>query len=267
MPSCFADVARWQSGAKGFFDELKSRYNCKGCMVQLCYGQWSRYDNPNASYQIFNAYKTFGNVSAYLYYMGYPTAEINHFLDRMHTFGLDKTTLVGLDIEDASLSGNLTHQVNIMLDKLYNAGYHNLAVYANTTFLTGRLNVSDFHHKPLIWCASYGLKPNIRMDAWQYTETGSTSYGSVDLSLDYSGKFTRSLPDDKPQYWSDGKLFFTKTGVNVYKDKGFKSKTQVRWGQNSQFNAKPVKIGKATYCLQTPDGYVTANKKWTQKIK
>lgn len=259
----FADLSKFQPASKGFFLDLKNRLNVSGAVIQLSYSANPAYDNPNASYQVYNAYKTFGLVSAYHYYMGMPVTEAKHFLSLVKKYGLDTNTLLAIDIEDQSLSGNLTEQVNKFLDVLYDHGYHNLAVYSGNSFFTTRLRIADFKHKPLIWVASYGTRPSIKHDAWQYTESAQTAYGSVDLSYDTTNKFTT-----KPKtvnFVQSGKKFKVINHVHLYHQADLKKPLGTQLGDGSVVHGKIVKHG-SKYRVKTLIGYISACKDYIKKV-
>ncbi|WP_181399161.1 GH25 family lysozyme [Apilactobacillus micheneri] len=266
MSKVFADLAKYQGSSPAFFSALQSSYNCQGAIVQLTYGNYPAYDNYQAPYQVFNGYKAFGIISAYHFYMGNPVAEANYFLKHVKQYGLDKSTLLAIDVEDGSLSGNLTAQTNQFLDVLYNAGYHNLAVYSMESWFGSKIITSQLHHSPKIWVANISYEPHMKYDAWQYTWTGHAGGSDVDLSLDKTGHFTSAEKPKQATYWYKGKLFEAKSMLNTYSDLHLKSKRNPRFGTKSRFYADVVKDGKVTR-LKTHLGYVSANTDFSHRIK
>ncbi|UQS85802.1 autolysin (plasmid) [Apilactobacillus apisilvae] len=266
MSKAFADLARYQGSSPAFFSALKSAYNCRGAIVQLTYGNYPQFVNPLGAYQVYNAYKAFGVVSAYHFYMGNPVAEANYFLKHVKQYGLDKSTLLAVDVEDGSLSGNITAQTNQFLDVLYNAGYHNLAVYSMKYWFDTKINIKNLHHNPKIWVASLGVEPKMKYDAWQYTWTGHADGSDVDLSIDKTGHFTSTEKAKQPTYWHKGSFFEAKSMLGLYSDIRLKGKRNPRFAPKSRFYAEVVKDGKVTR-LKTHLGYVSANTAFSHRIK
>lgn len=264
----FVDISRYQPDDLGFFTSLKNA-GIKSAMVQLTYGNYPRFDNPKASYQVYNAWKTFGIVGAYHYFMGKPETEAKYFLKHVKANKLDKTTMLTIDVEDSSLSGDIQSQVNKFLDVIYASGYHNLSVYANQYFFNAKLNVKKLHHNPAIWIASYGAKPTQTYDAWQYTQSGYIGGSAVDISIDRTSWFTR-VHDNKPkaEYYKDGSLFEMLGDRNVYNSLHLVDSQKRRdlLTKGSRIYAKPVKNGNI-YTLKSKIGYISANKKLVKKIE
>lgn len=69
-------------------------------------------------------------------------------------------------------------------------GGYTAGVYANKTWLTSKMNVSELSAYK-IWLAQYAANPSYsgRYDLWQYRSTGSVSgiKGNVDMNLSYLG--------------------------------------------------------------------------------
>ncbi|KRM69209.1 glycosyl hydrolase family 25 [Apilactobacillus ozensis DSM 23829 = JCM 17196] len=266
-----ADISVWQSDSVAFMKDLKTRYGVDMLSVQVSYGN-PAYDNKKAGNQIAAGFKVFDEVGAYHFYLGNP-AEAKHFISRVESLGFDKSTELMMDVE-GSLSGNLTAQINEFLDYCYSKGYHNLAVYYNESFGLTRVNSAKLHHNPKLWIAKYSsVKPACDYDIWQYTQTAYTPYGDVDLSFDYSKPF-KPIKSDKPdEYYSDGTLFkITAKVIPMYHDDKLTDKRKVKLGKGSVLYATPIKVGKnkqgtTVYRLKTAIGYMTANKKWIDKVK
>ncbi|MCL0312772.1 glycoside hydrolase family 25 protein [Apilactobacillus sp. TMW 2.2459] len=255
-----ADISVYQPSSIEYMKAMKSKYNVDFVSVQLSYGANPTYDNRSSGYQVANAYKVFGEVGAYHFYLGSPVVEAKHFLSRVKAHGLDKTTELMLDVE-GNLSGNLTAQINTFLDILYEAGYHNLAVYYNENFGKG-MNHKLFHHKPKIWVAKYSTyKPNCYFDIWQFTQSARVGTSDLDLSYDYSKDFKVN-----PTYVKSGKLFKTKPKVmNVYKDEHLKQLRRSKYGRGSKVYGKVIKVGKVTR-IKTAEGYISGNTDYVTKV-
>lgn len=266
MTNKFCDVSKWQQSSAQFFEDAKRIYDLKGAMVQITCSSDEQYANPVGGYQVYNAYKTFGVVGAYHYFYGAPVEEANVFVKYLKKYGLDHTTLVGIDVEEKSIGSNVTGKINQFLDVVYNAGYHNVCVYAADSWFSGAIDVKKLHHNPKIWIARIGGKPVHKADAWQYSWTGKVDGDDLDLSYDYSGAFTHELPADNDQFVESGSRFYSETGVNIYEDSKLSKNAELRYGKGSTFKGKVVKVGSVTR-IKTSDGYVSGNKKWVKKVK
>lgn len=268
------DVSSFQGSSKSYFETFK-KYGAKSAIVKLTQG--TNYVNPKASLQVINAYKVFGSVAAYHYYMGNPIAEAKYFLAHVRAFGLDKTTWLAIDVEDPSLPEYNTTGVNKFLEYLYNEGYHNLLCYASASwFEAGRINRAALTKKAKIWCAAYNnSQPGINgVAVWQQSD----NWHGVDMSIDFNDILTsKSVAEDnhhkvstKPSYYQDNGLYEVITDeIHAYKKlplKGDKNKRYVRWEKGSRFYAVAVKNGDI-YSLKTAVGYTTANKDYVKLIK
>lgn len=268
------DVSSFQGLSKSYFETFK-KHGAKSAIVKLTQG--TNYVNPKASLQVTNAYKVFGSVAAYHYYMGNPIAEAKYFLAHVRAYGLDKSTWLAIDVEDPSLPEYNTAGVNKFLEYLYNEGYQNLLCYASASwFEAGRINRSTLTKKAKIWCAAYNnSQPGINGVAiWQQ----SNNWHGVDMSIDFNdiltsksdAKADRHKVSAKPTYYQDNGLYEVITDeIHAYKKlplKGDKNKRYVRWGKGSRFYAVAVKNGDI-YSLKTAVGYTTANKDYVKLIK
>lgn len=268
------DVSSYQGSSKSYFEAFK-KYGAKSAIVKLTQG--TSYVNPKACLQVANAYKVFGRVSAYHYYMGNPIAEAKHFLAHVKAFGLDKTTWLAIDVEDPSLPKYNTAGVNKFLEHLYNEGYHNLLCYASASwFEAGRINRAALTKKAKIWCASYNnSRPGINgVAVWQQSD----NWHGVDMSIDFNNFLTsKSVAEDnhhkvatKPTYYQGNGLYEVITNeIHAYHKLPLKdgnNKRYVRWEKGSRFYAVAVKNGDI-YSLKTAMGYTTANKNYVKLIK
>lgn len=268
------DVSSFQGSSKSYFETFK-KHGAKSAIVKLTQG--TNYVNPKASLQVTNAYKVFGSVAAYHYYMGNPIAEAKYFLAHVRAYGLDKSTWLAIDVEDPSLPEYNTAGVNKFLEYLYNEGYQNLLCYASASwFEAGRINRSTLTKKAKIWCAAYNnSQPGINgVAVWQQSD----NWHGVDMSIDFNdiltsksdAKADRHKVSAKPTYYQDNGLYEVITDeIHAYKKlplKGDKNKRYVRWGKGSRFYAVAVKNGDI-YSLKTAVGYTTANKDYVKLIK
>lgn len=264
----FGDFSVFQGTSQAYFQQLHN-LGSRGAMVKLTEG--INYVNPSAGPQMRSALKVFKVFGVYHYFLGMPVRESKFFLHYLKAYGIDKTTRLAIDVEDQSLPAYPTSLINKFLDELYNAGYHNLAVYGSAYWMnSGKINLKNIVHHASIWVADYGVaKPGVeRYNAWQYTD----SWHGIDQSIDYSDHFTRpSEQMEKPTYWHKGKQFKIKSkSVKVYADMQFKHWTGDTLDEGSVVAAKPVKFGKkGVYRLKRIDafGYISGNIAWTYRIK
>lgn len=266
MANIFADVSKWQESSADWFNKLKNSYGVKGCMVQITCSSDETYANPVGAYQVYNAYRTFGQVGVYHYFYGDTDAEANVFLKYCKKYGLDKTTLLAIDIEEKSIGSNATSKINRFFEILHDAGYKNFCVYSADSWFNGAINVAKLKYNPKIWIARIGAKPSHKCDAWQYTWTARVGSSSVDLSYDYDGAFTNEIKDSKPVYLSKGSLFEAKSTLNLYNDDKLTNKRRALFAKGSRFYAEPVKQGNV-YRLKTKIGYTSANSAYVNRIK
>lgn len=260
------DLSGYQDSTEAYFKKLK-RYGVKSAIIKLTEG--TSYTSAKAAAQISNAYKVFGSVAAYHYYLGNPLAEAKYFLSKVKAYGLDKTTWLAIDVEDPSLPKYNTAGISTFLNYLKAAGYTNLLCYASGSWFTsGRINKNLLTSGTKLWVAAYGVsQPGVNDTAiWQYTDAfkGLSQDASYDFKNLIAGK------TEKPSYYADKGLYEVVTStINAYNKlplKGDKNKRYVRFSKGSRFYAAPVKNG-SIYSLKTAMGYVTANKNYVKLIK
>ncbi|MFT8936629.1 MAG: GH25 family lysozyme [Liquorilactobacillus sp.] len=160
----------------------------KGIMVKATEG--TTYVNSTAASHLANANSAgIKTVGAYHFLVGGSTgtAQGQAFLAEIKALGLPTSTIVACDIEDPSLSSNLS-TLNSMITDFYkvltDAGYTNTCDYASASWFGTRFT-STAKYK---WIASIGVttKPN-GADAWQYTWTYNG--GKLDCSYSYDKAF------------------------------------------------------------------------------
>lgn len=264
-----SDVASYQLDSLSFMKKLRSK-GINGLMVKLTDGV--DYLNPKASNQVTNGFKSgMESIGLYHYFHGDGQAEAKYFLAWVKAFKMDKSTPLAIDVEEPTLPASATHQVNVFLKELKDAGYKCRVVYGSASwFNSSRINYAKLTDKN-IWVASYGgTQPNVpHADAWQYTDNFRGMH--VDASYDFSGvltgsKFKTSLRD---LYWQDGKLFEAITDCHVYKSLSLVESNRRRTfvAKRSRFYGVPVKNGShGITTIKTKTGYVSANKKFVKKI-
>lgn len=260
MSKIVIDVSGYQSSALSFFKTKKSQ-GAASAMVKLTEG--TSYLNPKAGAQVANAYKAFGSVGAYHFFHGRGTAEAAYFLTWVKKFGLDKSTVLAIDVEAGDLPWATTAQVNVFLKYLISHGYKHVVTYGpGSWFTSGRINRSQLVDKH-IWVAAYGVsQPGVaNANAWQFSST----WHGIDASYDFDGTLSGTKAKAKkksPSYYSSSKMGLyevTAGTIYAYKEKSFKTKRRVHFKKGSTFYATPVKYGKV-YRLETKMGYFTSNK-------
>ena len=260
------DLAVFQDSSEAYFKKLKG-YGVKSAIIKLTEG--TSYTSAKAAAQISNAYKVFGSVAAYHYYLGNPLAEAKYFLSKVKAYGLDKSTWLAIDVEDPSLPKHNTAGINIFLRYLKAAGYTNLLCYASGSWFTsGRIDKNALVSGTKLWVAAYGVsQPGVNDTAiWQYTNAfkGLSQDASYDFKNLIAGN-TRNT--EKPSYYAAKGLYEVITPtIHAYNKLPLRDKRYVRFSKGSRFYAVPVKNG-SIYSLKTAKGYVTANAKYVKLIK
>ena len=267
MPKLGIDVSSYQGSSVSYFQNFK-KLGADFAVVKLTEG--TNYLNPKASAQVTNSLKVFGSVSVYHFFHGAGTAEAKYFLAWAKKFGLDKSTVLVIDVEAPGLPYNTTPQVNAFLRYLINAGYRNVVTYGSGSwFNSGRIQRSALVDKH-IWVAAYGVsQPGVvNANAWQFTD----NWHGVDCSYDFDGKLSGKaikVTHKKASYWADNGLYEVITSeVNVYGkpalDKA--NKRRIHFSKGSTIYGKAVKYGKV-YRIKTGVGYISANKEYVKLVR
>lgn len=265
MPKLGIDVSSYQGSSVSYFNTFK-KYGADFAVVKLTEG--TNYLNPKASAQVTNALKVFGSVSVYHFFHGAGTAEAKYFLAWVKKFGLDKSTVLVIDVEAPGLPYNTTPQVNAFLRYLINAGYKNVVTYGSGSwFNSGRIKRSALVDKH-IWVAAYGVsQPGVaNANSWQFSD----NWHGVDASYDFDGSLSGSKTSEKPSYYVTPGLYQVRLKwLPVYNGLDFKKsgKRYTRYGTGSRFWATPVKYGKITRLHINGQGYVSSNKWYVKFLK
>lgn len=269
MPKLVADVAVYQSKDISFFEKLK-QYGFDAAMVKLT--EATTYVNQNAASQIANAYRVFGTVGIYHFFHGNGVAEAKYFLAWAKKYGLDKTTVMALDVEYQGLPKDTTNQVNAFLNYLKAQGYSHVITYGSGSwFKYGRINRSSLvDHR--IWVAAYGVtEPGIaNANAWQFTDNYRGL--KVDASYDFDGSLSGSAATTKkakPAYWSTNGLYeVIADHINVYGKVALDKAHQrrIHFTKGSTIYGKAIKYGQV-YRIKTDVGYISANKDYVKLIR
>ncbi|MEC2222889.1 MULTISPECIES: GH25 family lysozyme [Heyndrickxia] len=210
----FIDVSHHQ-GDSGlpypFYANVKGA-GVKGVVVKVSQGNY--YVDPAASVNIANAKAAGLQVNAYHYMLAKTTSaaktEAKWFDKKLKLVGFKKSYgYVAVDVEDNSLKSlsksALTNVVNAFVKEMKALGYTKVDLYTGSAFYNDQLNPAALTiSKP--WLARYPLYPstgnptpvwyNGQKGAWQWSSTykfkGMESYGNIDVSQDYAGKYTPS---------------------------------------------------------------------------
>lgn len=260
MSTKFIDVSSYQGNSVGYFQARKAS-GIANAIVKA-----TESDNyVNNAVQFANAIKVFKTVGLYHFLHLKPVTEANIFLKTIRSWGATKDTLVVVDVEYAGLIGNdVTGLTNKWIDTVYDAGYHNIMVYASENWFQNYLSINKLNHHPKIWVAKYSsATPKVaRYDAWQFTD----HFQGMLLDCSYN---VNNIFDDntKPEYWKDGSLFEMISDCHVYHTLDFKQKPRrTFFPKRTRVYGKPVKNG-SIYSIKTAMGYISANKQFVNKIK
>lgn len=274
MSKIVIDVSSYQDSSLSFFKANKKQ-GASSAIVKITEG--TNYLNPKAGSQIANAYKAFGSVGAYHFFHGNGMAEAKYFLAWVKKLGLDKSTVLAIDVEATDLPWSTTAQVNVFLKYLIDHGYKNVITYGSRSWFTsGRINRSKLVDKH-IWVAAYGTdRPGVDdANAWQFSSTWHGIDASYDFDGSLGGKSTSKPKVFKPKqasYWSEDGLYevIAKKPVHIYSTPKFKGGHMRRslLAKGSKVYAKAVKYGKVYRLMLDKDNYFTANKRLvTLKLK
>ncbi|WP_258115739.1 GH25 family lysozyme [Levilactobacillus yiduensis] len=267
MTKKIVDLSSYQADSLAYIKQLK-KWGADGIMVKLTEG--TGYLSPKAGNQIANGFKVFDTVGVYHFFHGRGTAEAQYFLAWVKKMGLDKSTVLAIDVEAPDLPWKTTSQVNVFLRYLISHGYKNVITYGSGSwFNAGRINRSQLVDKA-IWVAAYGVsQPGVaNANAWQYTD----NWHGVDCSYDFDGKLSgkaTKVTHKKASYWADNGLYEVITNhVNVYSKPALNkaNKRRVHFSKGSTIYGKAVKYGKV-YRIKTGVGYISANKKYVKLVR
>lgn len=191
MANLVADVSSWNPDTPAFFQTLR-RANTKAVIVKLSEG--TGYRNPKAAQQVKNAWAN--NMHAHGYhYAQFQTAaqaeaEARYFASTAKLRGLNQTSVMALDLEDASLKGELTGRVAAFLAALKKAGYPKVDLYTSASWIWyHRVDLTKLPQLNL-WIARYqATQPGVaNVGTWQFT---SNFQGlKVDMSYDFFGYYS-----------------------------------------------------------------------------
>lgn len=196
MSTEVADISSYQDDSLAFMQSLA--VYAKSIIVKITQGSATgdAYINPKAKTQVANGLKVFKTVGAYHYFKGNsqkygdsdPINEAKWFDKNLQAVGLDKSTVCAIDVEDAVVMQNATHDINLFLQYMSQQGYKHLVVYASASWFTsGRINKTQLFNGTPIWVAAYNnVEPGVdNASAWQYTDNGHGLH--VDFSYDFDG--------------------------------------------------------------------------------
>ena len=188
-----ADVSSWNPSTQSFYSDL-ARRGVLAVVVKLTEG--TTYKNPSAKAQIKAAWNAGMHAHGY-HYARYKTAaqakaEAQYFVQQARTLGLDKSSVLVVDVEDPSLpKTNLTALTNTFLQTVKAAGYTKVDFYTMASWIwSGYLNPAALLAKNR-WIARYGAsEPGVaNVGTWQYTDNFQGLH--VDMSYDFHGLYTK----------------------------------------------------------------------------
>lgn len=192
MAELVADVSSWNPDSAAFFQALK-KVGTKAVIVKLSEG--TSYRNPKAPAQIKNAWTAGMHVHGY-HYAKFQTvaqaqAEARYFAATAKLRGLNHTSVMALDLEDASIKGDTTARVAAFITALKQAGYPKVDLYTSASWIWyNRVNLAKLP-KLNLWIARYQAnQPGVNnVGTWQFT---SDFHGlKVDMSYDFFGFYSK----------------------------------------------------------------------------
>ena len=128
MTKRVADLSVYQGSSETYMKFLRS-HGIDTTVVKLTEG--TGYINPKAREQVANGFKVFGTVSVYHFFHGHGSSEAKYFLAWVKSFGLDKSTVLALDVEAQDLPWKTTAEVNAFLKELKANGFTNVITYGS----------------------------------------------------------------------------------------------------------------------------------------
>lgn len=194
MVILMADVSSWQPESDSWFRQLAD-VGVKAVVVKLTEG--TTYRNPKAAAQLAAGRRMGMQVHGY-HYAHYhnsadAVAEGRFFGTTAKALGIPTESVMVADVEDPSLTGELTGLTNVFLQTVKAIGYPHTDLYTMTSWLTTR----RFDRVALIpknlWLASYGVnQPGVdNVGTWQFTNNFQGL--GVDMSYDFFGHYTTRL--------------------------------------------------------------------------
>lgn len=262
------DISSYQDSSLAFLRK-KKKQGAEFAIVKLTEG--TDYLSPKAGAQIRNGLKVFDSVGVYHFFHGAGLVEAKYFLSYVKSFGLDKSTVLAIDVEYQGLPAKSTSQINVFLKHLRDHGYKHVITYGSRSWFTSnRIHRAGLIDKA-VWVAAYGTdRPGINnADAWQDTDNW---YG-VDGDLDFTGKLSgtkTAAKSKKAAYWSnDGLYEVLSKRVNVYGTLKFEAahKRRSYYTKGSRVYGKAVKYGKFYRIELSKGNFITANKSMVKLVR
>lgn len=192
MANLVADVSSWNPDTAAFFKTLR-KVGTKAVIVKLSEG--TTYRNPKAQAQIKQAWANGMHAHGY-HYAQFQTiaqaqAEARYFAATAKLRGLNHTSVMALDLEDASLKGDLTARVAAFFTALKQAGYPKVDLYTSASWIWyHRVDLSKLP-KLNLWIARYqATQPGVdHVGTWQFTSNYQAL--KVDMSDDFFGYYSQ----------------------------------------------------------------------------
>lgn len=268
MSKIVVDVSAWQDSSLSFF-KAKKKQGASAAVVKLTEG--TNYLSPKAGTQVANSLKVFGQASVYHFFHGRGTAEAAYFLAWVKHFGLDKSTVLVIDVEATDLPWATTSQVNAFLHYLISHGYKNVVTYGSASWFTsGRINRSQLVDKH-IWVAAYNnVGPGVtNANSWQFSDR----WHGCDASYDFDGSLSGTVKTAAPTKPKKAVYFdwipawiYTKKSIKAYKsntDVGSGKHVVKTYGKHAKLRV----MGRNGHRFQLTNGtWVTANKDYVNNL-
>ena len=199
MTNLVMDESAFQPDTLSFAQAAKNA-GVKAVIVKLTEG--TGYVSPHAAGQIRNAVKVGLIVHCYHYArfqsVGAAVAEADYFCSVAKQYGIDKTSVMALDLE----AGSNPAFAKTFLDRVMADGYPRIDLYTMASYVwNGSVNFGTFGYRLNKWIAAYGAsQPGVDgVGTWQFSSTYPIGGLRVDMSYDFSGYYTTEQGAVQPE--------------------------------------------------------------------
>lgn len=199
MPNLVMDESAFQPDTLSFAQAAKNA-GVKAVIVKLTEG--TGYVSPHAAGQIRNAVKVGLIVHCYHYArfqsVGAAVAEADYFCSVAKQYGIDKTSVMALDLE----AGSNPAFAKTFLDRVMADGYPRIDLYTMASYVwNGSVNFGTIGYRLNKWIAAYGAsQPGVdNVGTWQAFNNYPIGGLRVDMSYDFGGYYTTEQGAVQPE--------------------------------------------------------------------